>query len=679
MCRLLLIELNNGVPSRNERLMYLPFVRGLAQKLSIPSMWLRAGTSFSFREGRNELGCSFRLLPETRLPPPDLEALVERLREFGPSHVLVAGQTPPGFLDVMREAAPSASVAETPPPHRPYFEGGPGGAPQTRGTEDERPCADSEIERFVGRCAWLMSWLGVGDSRGREEFLVSFGRPNYGYANVYEAAERIVPFLSLVSGTPCVNRRTIAGNPLFDGVTDPEAPEYGCSFCKGDQPRMSARTASSVEVVEAQLDAFLETSPADRELPLEVDVYDIGLFHGVDRFFDMALARELPAPTFRFSPRVAELLAAEARLRAVLPRLEERGWKIVLHAVGVENFSEAELHRLNKPESPARVERAVALLKDLQRSFPGTFRGSEERGSSFGQLSFILFTPWTSLADLRQNLEQGKALGFDENGAWLLKALVFHEGRPLTRLAMAENGVVTDRYDDIAMEYAITGMGSAYYHYDVRPWRFQHPAVADLFGWLARVCAAWEGGEASEQILGGDEAYRFVRDTVIEAGRQGLSLHAVAMSLLTRLEQHPGAPLSREDVTEALGANKAPPPLDGETCDDEVCEDDSNGTVLVVARRRDGSGGEQRFHIAASDLESRYLKRVGDLILWYNHEDFDADSQELTRDLVAAMQCLQGSPPSAADLPSWRATLDAVMSRSGLDRRFEWSLEWEQR
>ena len=691
MCRLLLIELNNGVSSRNERLMYLPFVRGMAEKLLIPSLWLRVGTSFRFKEGRNELGCFFRLLPETLLPSPDLETLVERLRSFGPSHVLVAGQTPPGFLEVLREAAPSATVAETPPPHRPYFEPDAGAGAATT-PEVFKPCADSELERFVGRCAWLLSWLGRADAPGREEFLVSFAPPDYGYVNVNAAAERIAPFLSLVSGTPCVNRRTIAANPLFDGVTEPELAEYGCSFCKGDQPRVSARQVSSVEVVEAQLDAFLATSPVGRDLPLEVDVYDIGLFHGVDRFFDMALSKKLPVTTFRFSPRVAELLAAESKLFAVLPRLQRRGFKVVLHAVGVENFSDVELHRFNKPESPARVDRAVALLKSLQERFPGTFRGSEERGSSFGQLSFILFSPWTTLGDLRENLERGKALGFDENGAWLLKALVFHEGRPLTRLAMTQDGVAAERYDDIAMEYAITGMGSAYYHYDVRPWRFQDRAVADLFGWLARVCAAWEGSDSAEQILGEDEGYRFARETVCEAGRQGLSLHAVAMSLLARLEEQPGRPLSCEDVAEALGANKSKESDSGETGQEldapapepeadpeEEAEGGGRGTMLFAARRRDGSGAEQCFHMASHELESRYLKRVGDLILWYNHADYDADSRDLTRALVAAMRARQEGPPTAAALPEWRATLATIMESSGLDPRFEWRLEWERR
>jgi hypothetical protein len=631
MSRLLLIELNNGVPSRNERLMYLPFVKGLARELLIPCSWLRVGTSFTFVEGRNELGHFFRLFPETRLPAEDLLALLERMRSFQPSHVLVAGQAPPGFVDALHEAAPELAVAEIPPPHLPYFEAEPG-AGDSEGLEDDGPCADSHAERFVGRSSWLLTWLGRGGERPREEFLVSAAAPHYGFENANAAAEKIQPFLSLVSGTPCVNRRRIAGNPVFDEIADPEAPEYGCSFCRGDQPRVSSGELSGIEVVEAQLDAFLATSPIDRSLPLEVDVYDIGNFHSVDAFFDMALGKALPAATFRFSPRVAELLAAGPRLLSVLPRLEERGWRVVLHAVGVENFSEAELHRFNKPEPPARVDRAVALLKELQRRFPETFRGSEERGSAFGQLSFILFTPWTTLCDLRQNLERGKALGFDENGAWLLKALVFHSGRPITRLAKSEEGVVVESYEDVAMELAISGMGSAYYHYDVIPWRFRDRAVADFFACFVRIAAAWAGSEMTERVLGDDEAYRFARDTIEDISREGLSLHSVAMALLTRLEANPETRLCREDVAHALGADErrkkkgATPGRDDATKEtpegdrDRPSEPESAsaaprsaseeeapkphdgpGSLRFAARSRSGDGGELCFHIAGRE------------------------------------------------------------------------------
>ena len=81
-----------------------------------------------------------------------------------------------------------------------------------------------------------------------------------------------------------------------------------------------------------------------------------------------------------------------------------------VYACGVESFAEDDLVRFNKGTTPLDSLRAVNVLHDLASKYPGRFW--------FTGLSFILFTPWTTVENLLLNVGLCRLLGLPSRTGW---------------------------------------------------------------------------------------------------------------------------------------------------------------------------------------------------------------------------------------------------------------------
>jgi hypothetical protein len=171
---------------------------------------------------------------------------------------------------------------------------------------------------------------------------------------------------------------------------------------------------------------------------------------------------------FFVTSRLGSLLPLEAVLRRALDGFARSNHSLHLWSIGVENLSEEENQRFNKGLTPQTVERGVRLVHKLAEDSPGTF--------GFSGFGFILFTPWSTLDDLRQNARGFRNLGFTDMSRYLWTALQLLPGQPITRLATTHGLVVEDMEDLRADSGCITSWD------DVEiPWRFRDPRAGQVY------------------------------------------------------------------------------------------------------------------------------------------------------------------------------------------------------
>ena len=94
--------------------------------------------------------------------------------------------------------------------------------------------------------------------------------------------------------------------------------------------------------------------------------------------------------------------------------------------------------------------------------------GSEQPGR--GEAGSILFTPWTTLADIALNLERGEKMGFPADGRWLVTLVLLYPGLAMTRMAELAGDILCERFEDPAPELSLV---IPLHPELVLPWRFR--------------------------------------------------------------------------------------------------------------------------------------------------------------------------------------------------------------
>jgi hypothetical protein len=193
----------------------------------------------------------------------------------------------------------------------------------------------------------------------------------------------------------------------------------------------------------------------------------------------------------------------------------EAGTVIRIAVVGFENFSPAEIQRLNRGVTPDELRAAAAILARWRREPEA---GLDVRGYV---PSFILFTPWTSLEDLELNLREIEANGLSNANVERMRlggltplhemarrAGLTESGR--VRLAIHPNGYMSEagyRFQDARVAAVSAGFET------LKPLALadqapllaaivesvKHAADPTLTDW-SKVATAWEGVRASAAI-----------------------------------------------------------------------------------------------------------------------------------------------------------------------------------
>ncbi len=325
----------------------------------------------------------------------------------------------------------------------------------------------------------LCNWLGL-DEHGSSArgLLVASAVPDYSCAPLGQERGLVFPLLTVTGGPPCMYRRPLHSNPWFRDLDLRGANRTGgCSFCLGDEvgANWAGLTASPVALALLQVARFRETAPPAR-LTDRYRLVASGVFQRMDEFFAGVLGMDLPPSEFHFSCRPDEFLGRADMIEALLPILRPRGHSIHIWNMGVENFSPEENARFNKGLDLAVVERALERIRGLEARWPDTFVFSRHGG-----LSFILFTPWTTLDDLALNAREARRLGVAP--VFLRSRLQLRPGTPMTLLA-ARDGLIAERFDQPSpLDFSC----QAYADEEEVPWRFRHPEVAVAYRVMLRL------------------------------------------------------------------------------------------------------------------------------------------------------------------------------------------------
>jgi hypothetical protein len=287
-----------------------------------------------------------------------------------------------------------------------------------------------------------------------------------GILNLKRAPWAALPLIRVSAGIRCAYRAPVAENPYYRGLALP-APALGCTFCGAGStqpPPIRDALAFAVRHVEA---ACRQRYAAGTELRFELLGH--ALWQRLEVLISALVRRGVRDAELSFMPRIDELLRSRSAVERCLPLMAERGLAMRIYSLGVENFSPAENLRLNKGITAAQVHEVTAFITAMTARWPGQFR------FSVGELSMILFTPWTTLEDLRINLDNISRCPLICTPHALGQRLQIFPDRPIARLAAQDGLLVKDPRSPFYNSGCIVSFDQT-----ELPWRFLHPEVAPL-------------------------------------------------------------------------------------------------------------------------------------------------------------------------------------------------------
>ena len=431
IARALLVEVVNADQTPGRISSVFPLLSGLLASAGVATRWLRFGiaTTNLLQHGRDEI----------TLSDDDLATLLAALEQHRPD-VLYA-------TDALYEAQRAAVEA-----------------------------------RVAGRCHWRVQITapdepGLPAYRGVELLERPDLRPDYGWeAGNTAARRREIDNAYLLTVESCGHRYAVDRNPCYRDLVDDErvALRRGCSFCSNWAGPEGVIRRTPAEWVARQIEALATTRRPENGPPnalLLTRLEDPAL---LDACFE-ALARTGLAAHTRLlvAVRTDRAQAFERFTRAGLEAHAASGLRVGVYASGIESFSAADLARFNKQTSPEDGVRAIATFRRLAADFPGRF--------SYEGLTFILFTPWTTLESLRLNVGLLGFLRVTEIGNLFEARLRLHPDLPITALA-ERDGVLIDHEPDPVL---VSNRRKLFER--ELPWRFLEPRLTPLARLALRV------------------------------------------------------------------------------------------------------------------------------------------------------------------------------------------------
>lgn len=490
--RLLLVELMPHEPERQFRVVAYPWVMGVARALGWPAAWVALGVRY------DPTLCY-------RLEPGDLALLRAQVRRFRPQTVLINE----------RLAAPQrAALAALVPGRRLVY-----------WPVDARL---GDLVRALRRAV-----PQARDARLDDPALLDRLQPVFRRRVLNRAPWVHEPLIRVVCGAICEYRVPTSANPHYRGLGLSDRT-IGCSFCHN--VALSKPTQDVVDFAARVVSEACRQLPAQTKRRFELRCQ--GLWRRLREFLRELLRRGVRDAELIFSPRIDELLATRAALGRCLPLLARNKLAVRIYGMGVENFSDAENLRLNKGITARQVHEAVAFITATAAAWPEQFRCER------GRLSMILFTPWTTVQDLRVNAAHIARCPLINPCAVLNQRLQLFKDRPILRLA-ERDGLLAGPRGAFYNSGCITDAGQ-----QEIPWRFKHAEVALLWQ-LARRLAAAGRGEPSRDALDVKAAGLLVQDP---PGSPPDPLPAFQRAVLLMLGR--GRPSSLEGLLDALGSRR---------------------------------------------------------------------------------------------------------------------------
>ncbi|MEZ4399501.1 MAG: radical SAM protein [Kofleriaceae bacterium] len=338
-------------------------------------------------------------------------------------------------------------------------------------------------------------------------------------------AERV---LSLDGNPGCPYQADARANPAYAGVELPAGVGRGCGFCTtGNHYQARPQRALVAELV-AQLTYVRREAPDLRRIVLR----DQNPFGYLAELMEACAEAGVGGVTLLLQTRADWLVAGERRFLRALDAAARAGITVTPFLVGIESFSQAELDRMNKGVAVADNHALLAAL----RRWAG-HPAFDLAGASFG---FILFTPWTTMADLEAAYAGIVATDFDRLRGRILTARVrLYPDTAMYYLA-ARDGLLADGG-------GATGQPGRYGYFPDHAWRFADPTVA-RFAELAASASDATGGRDERRV------FRALLDAFAAAPAAAVTLADVLAGVTAPPVANPTAP------TPAVPAGRAAAP-----------------------------------------------------------------------------------------------------------------------
>jgi radical SAM superfamily enzyme YgiQ (UPF0313 family) len=291
------------------------------------------------------------------------------------------------------------------------------------------------------------------------------------------ALERVTTYIN----PGCPYSRPVRVLKEFEGVRVEGTVARGCSFCHMGGDYESLPLEDTVQRVLEEFLCYKRRNPKIKEVILRDQ-----LPYPYLRLLVRALKEaNLCGTTILFSVRPDYFVRFKEKVVEAIKECEGTDIRLNLYLIGFENFSPKELKLYNKGVTRRCIYRCVAVARELANLYPKNFTYDEYKTSSF-----ILFSPWTELEDLEQNIEAFRDLDITE----------FSVGMPLTKLRLYPNlplywkakkeGLLVDEYPE---EESVLDCARRFGYSAEHPWRFKdkdaekvYKVYASLVGFVPR-------------------------------------------------------------------------------------------------------------------------------------------------------------------------------------------------
>lgn len=282
---------------------------------------------------------------------------------------------------------------------------------------------------------------------------------------------------SVVGNNGCPYQADARANPLYAGTAIPAQYGRGCAFCTTGNLYEAQPNAVTAASVFEQIRYVRASAPELTRLVLK----DQNPFAYLTEVIERCAAEGVGGFSLLLETRAEWFLRNAKRFERALAVARDIDVRLAPFLVGIENFSQPELDRFNKG---IRAATNIEFLETL-------WRWQAEHGAaldlSHAAFGFILFSPWTTLDDLRANLDGIRRTRFDRlRGSVLLARARLYPDTALYYLAQRD-GVLVERFasegDNASRRYG---------YYPSHPWKHQHADVAH-FAALATALAERNG------------------------------------------------------------------------------------------------------------------------------------------------------------------------------------------
>ena len=259
-----------------------------------------------------------------------------------------------------------------------------------------------------------------------------------------------------------------------------------CSFC-GDSLYTPIVEGGDIDAVQHGVRELARIRKENSDCE-EVLFYSTDFVRWCRALIDAA-GRDIDGIDLLFQARVDDLLENWSDLEKAAEQAALYGGRLHAYLVGLENFSDAELKRLGKGISSSQVCRAVTKLLQLESRCRGFV------ASRYAAHGFILFNPWTTIADLKENLQRSMELGLSG----------LRREYPLTKLRLYPRTKLFEkaRKEGLLLDITLHGEWQAFLkgyapHFS---YRFLHEPTQDVYNELMRRKVTGHEDEVLRDVL----------------------------------------------------------------------------------------------------------------------------------------------------------------------------------